>query len=226
MAVARPDKERGERARPLHGGRHSLLPTTVAFDQRERILGALAAAVADSGYNKVTISQITERASVSRRTFYEMFSGKQEAFLVTYDALDEYLVSLAGESVSREVEWPDRVATTLAATIAFLAERPDLARVYLVETVVVGGPMVSRLEARAERCIELLAPGRGHRDGGREPAEGIEEAVFGGIVTLLARRIVAGEGERLTRFTPAVIEFALAPYLGMERARELAAAHG
>jgi AcrR family transcriptional regulator len=215
------------RGKPLHGGRHSLSADLVAFDQRERLLAALARVVAEEGYNKATIGAIAEAAAVSRRTFYEHFKGKEECFLAAYDALDDYLVSLVEESVSADAEGPDRVAATLATVVSFLAEHRDLARVYVVEpNVVAGERMAARREARAERYIELLEPGRRWRDGDRDLAEGIEEAIFGGIITLLARRIVAGEGDDLARFAPAVIEFALAPYVGTERSREIAAAQG
>ena len=66
----------------------------------------------------------------------------------------------------------------------------------------------------APRLAALLEPGR---------AQGIEEGLVGGILTLLGRRVMRGEASELAGFTPSVIEFALAPYLGAERAREVAA---
>ncbi len=63
--------------RPLHGGRHSLSADAIAFNQRERLLSALAQTVAERGYDKVTIGEIADTASVSRSTFYEHFKGKK-----------------------------------------------------------------------------------------------------------------------------------------------------
>lgn len=219
------DRDRGEgegRLRPLHGGRHSLPPDVVAFNQRERLLAAVAAVVAEHGYNKATIAQIAEAASVSRRTFYENFAGKEECFFAAYDALDDYLASLIDEAAAAQPDWADRVAATFVALLDFLASRPALARLYLVEAAAVGEPMAARRERTARRFIALLEEGR-REAGDHAPAEGIEEALAGGAVTLLARRIVAGEGERLDRFAPAVIEFVLSPYLGVEGARAAAA---
>jgi AcrR family transcriptional regulator len=213
------------RIRPLHGGRHSLSPDIVAFNQRERLLASLAATVAEHSYNAATIAQITDTASVSRRTFYENFSSKEECFLAAYDALDAYLDTSMTEATEGEAEWPDQVAAAFAGLLRFLATRPDLARLYLVEASAVGEGMVSRHAQTAERFIALLEPGRRYRDADRELAEGIEEALVGGIVTLLARRIVSGEAEQLGRFVPAVIEFALGPYLGLDEARRVTARH-
>ena len=211
--------------RPLHGGRHSLPADVVAHNQRERLLAALAATVAEHGYNAATVGQITAAAQVSRRTFYENFEDKEACFLAAYDALDGYLASLMEQAVEGQSEWPERVAATFASLVAFLASRPNFARLYLVEASTVGEAMASRRDRTAERFIALLEPGRKLRGGDRELAEGIEEALVGGIVTLLARRILAGEAERLAEFAPAVTEFALSPYLGPDEARRVALSH-
>jgi len=217
--------EEPTRLRPLHGGRHSLPADVVAHNQRERLLAALAAIVAEHGYNAATVAQISSAAQVSRRTFYENFEDKEDCFLAAYDALDGYLASLMEQAVEGQSQWPDRVAATFASLIGFLASRPNFARLYLVESSTVGEAMASRRDRTTERFIALLEPGRELRSGDRELAEGIEEALVGGIVTLLARRILAGEAERLADFVPAVIEFALAPYLGIDEARRVALAH-
>lgn len=211
--------------RPLHGGRHGLPPDVVAHNQRERLLAAVAEVVAEHGYNKATIAQITTTASVSRRTFYEHFVSKEACFIAAFDAVDEYLVGRIAELVAEQPEWPDQVATALREMLRFFASRPQLARLSMVESAAVGEGMASRRERTAERLVALLEPGRAWRSGDRELAEGIEEALAGGVMTLTVRRIVAGETEQLERFAPGIVEFALAPYLGTDGAREVAARH-
>jgi AcrR family transcriptional regulator len=197
----------------------------VAFNQRERLLAALASTVAEDGYNKVTVARITAAASVSRRTFYENFADKEACFIAAYEALDDYLASLMAEAAERESEWPERVASTYGELIRFLASRPELARLYLVEAAAAGERMGPLRRASAERFIELLEPGRRHGEKGRELAEGMEEALVGGVMTLLARRVVAGEAEQLGELIASVVEFVLAPYLGTDPARRIGAAN-
>jgi AcrR family transcriptional regulator len=216
----------GRRLTPLHGGRHSLPPDLVAFNQRERLLGAVATVVAKHGYNKTTVALLTEAAAVSRRTFYEIFKDKEECFLAAFDALDEYLEGLIVEAVAGEEQWPDQVAAALATVTRFFASRPDLARLFLIEAAAVGEGTVDRRRRRADRFIALLEPGRAYRSSDRPLAEGLEEALVGGVVTLVARRIIAAEASELASFVAAVIEFALTPYLGAEEARAVAARHG
>jgi AcrR family transcriptional regulator len=207
--------------RPLHGGRHSIPADVLAHNQRERLLAALASCVAEHGYNATTISQITSAASVSKRTFYEHFAGKEECFHAAYEALDGYLGTVIDEAVEREPEWPDQVAAAFVALIGFLASRPNFARLYLVEAAVVGEGMADAREITAKRFIALLEPGRKYRD--VDP--GIEEGLVGGIVTLLGRRVLNGEAADLDRFAPGLLEFALAPYLGVDEARKAIARH-
>lgn len=213
-----------ERLRRLHGGRHSLPAEIVAHNQRERLLAAMAAVCAEQGYNQATISHITEAAGVSRRTFYEHFENKEECFLAAYDALDSHLATLLSDAGGAAGDWPDRVAAGLAAVISYLASHPRFARLYLLEAAAVGEAMVSRREASAERLVELLREGRAAA-GRRDLNEGVEEALVGGIFTLLGRRIVAGRAETLGELLPAALEFALVPFLGIDEARAVARRH-
>ncbi|HEY7256487.1 MAG TPA: TetR/AcrR family transcriptional regulator [Solirubrobacterales bacterium] len=205
--------------RPLHGGRHSIPPEVLAHNQRERLLAALASCVARDGYNATTIGRITSAASVSRRTFYEHFDGKEECFLAAYEALDNYVETLIDQAAEERDEWPDQVAAAFRAVTAFLASRPNFARLYLLEAAVVGEAANAAREKTATRFVELLEPGRRLRD--VDP--GIEEGLVGGIMTLLGRRVLNGEADQLDAFAPAVIEFALSPYLGVEEARAVIA---
>jgi AcrR family transcriptional regulator len=218
---SRKEHEDPGQLRPLHGGRHNIPAEVLAHNQRERLLAALVSCVAEHGYNATTITQITGAASVSRRTFYEHFAGKEECFVAAYEALDTYLGTLIGDAVNGESEWPDQVAAAFVALIDFLASRPNFARIYLVEAAVVGEAMAAARQKTAQRFVALLEPGRRYRD--VDP--GIEEGLVGGIVTLLSRRVLGGEAAELARFAPGLLEFALAPYLGGPEARQAIARH-
>ena len=51
-----------------------------------------------------------------------------------------------------------------------------------------------------------------------------DEAVVGGIASLLGRRVLAGEAEQIDELLPEVLEFALTPYLGTMEARRIISA--
>src|SRR4051794_13367497 len=72
--------------RVLPRGRHAAPREVVAESQRERLLVAMADATAAKGYANVAVADVIERAGVSRRSFYEHFANKEDAFLAAYDA--------------------------------------------------------------------------------------------------------------------------------------------
>ena len=69
---------------------------------------------------------------------------------------------------------------------------------------------------------ETLKAGRPERSGERPLPEATEEALVGGIVTLIVREISAGRTAQLEELLPDLVELALAPYLGSEDAERLA----
>ena len=52
----------------------------------------------------------------------------------------------------------------------------------------------------------------------------MDEAVIGGVASLLGRRVLAGEAEQLDELLPEVLEFALTPYLGAAEASRIISA--
>ena len=56
-------------------------------------------------------------------------------------------------------------------------------------------------------------------------AEGLEEALAGGVITLLFRRVRDGEAPQLERFAAGLIAFVLSPYLGPDAAAVIAERH-
>ena len=95
---------------PLPRGRHSLSREEVRASQRRRMLEAMANATAEKGYVHTTVADVIKRAGVSRETFYEHFSDKEDCFIAAYDAgVEAVLVRVGrGEPVTN-VEGPDPV---------------------------------------------------------------------------------------------------------------------
>ena len=61
-------------------GRHTLPPDEVEERQRERLLRAIVACVAEKGYKDTTIADVVRVARTSRSAFYEHFANKQACF--------------------------------------------------------------------------------------------------------------------------------------------------
>ena len=78
-------------AEQLPRGRHGIPREEVLASQRGRMLVAMTEAVAERGFAKVTVADVIRRAGVSRETFYQHFSDKDDAFLAALDGAAQLL---------------------------------------------------------------------------------------------------------------------------------------
>ncbi|HWB70410.1 MAG TPA: hypothetical protein VG518_10580, partial [Solirubrobacterales bacterium] len=130
---------------------------------------------------------------------------------------------LAVESCAKRRAWTSKVRDTLGDLLRFLAADPALAHLLLVEGLRGGRDLYERYQATLQSFVPLLREGAPEGKGGGRPA-GTDEAVVGGIASLLGSRIMAGEAEQLEQLQPAVVEFALTPYVGTAKARRIGSA--
>jgi len=207
---------------PLPAGRHGFSREQVAHNQRERLIAGLATAVAEHGYQAVTITHITQAAKVSRRVFYENFEGKEECFLAAFEVVVRHIRELADEAVAPVGDWPHQAIAASRAVLSFLASEPDLARLCLVESQGASPAVAARFHEAVHETVRFLERGRVERERGRELPPSTEESTLGALVMLASRKVGAGEAARLTDLLPDFTEFILAPYLGAEDATRLA----
>lgn len=207
---------------PLPGGHHGLSREQIAESQRERLLAAIAQEVAAHGYRQTTITDVVKTASVSTRDFYELFEGKEECFLAAFEAVRDHLEELVSEAAASEGDWPHQTIAALRAVLEFFAAEPDLARLCLIESVSATPRIAIRFREAVLACVPALAQGRAELDDPDSLLPKTEDAILGGIVSLATRSILAGETASLPDLLPDLVDFSLAPYLGAERAAELA----
>ena len=207
---------------PLPAGRHGFSREQVEHNQRERLIAGLAEAVAEHGYNAVTITHITKAARVSRRVFYANFEGKEECFLAAFEVVADHVRELAAEAAEEEGNWPHRAIAVARVVLEFFATEPDLARLCLVESTSAGPAVAARFRAAVDAAEPFLALGRKERGKDDRPLpDSTEESILGALASLAARKVGAGEAAKLPELLPDFAEFILAPYLGAAEASRL-----
>jgi AcrR family transcriptional regulator len=208
----------------LPSGRHGLPREFVAHNQRERLVAGLAEAVAEHGYSDTTIAHITRNAAVSRRTFYEHFASKDECFVAAYEVVMGQLHDRIAEGFEEAEDWPHAIEAGIAAMLRFLAAEPALARLAMVEAMVAGPVVIERYDAAIQSFVPYFRVGREDLSpevlGHLSPSA--EEALVGGMISLISRRILAGEAVELESLLPDLVEFTLTPYLGSAEAAKIA----
>lgn len=212
---------RGSAARDgLPPGRHGLSRVFVAENQRERLLNGVVEAVAERGYNAATITAITAAAKISRRTFYEHFEGKEDCFAAAYEMIEAHVLEQMLAAPGAGEPWPDRVRARLAALLDVLSRDAAVTRCFLVEPLAAGGEVAARYREAMQLLAATLRP--------EPPPSGLDmevrdQALVGGIATLIVRRLGSGGAKGLPELLPDLTELALAPYVGREEAKRLAA---
>jgi AcrR family transcriptional regulator len=190
--------------------------------QRERLIVAMLNAAADLGYLETNVQDVIDRAGVSRPTFYEHFSNKEDCFLAAFDTSAERLRKLVKTAARQGGDvWRDRIRLGLEALLRFASHEPDTARTLVVEARAASAAAVRRrveLLDEFARCLDMeareLLPGSVSQTG--LTASGI----VGGIESLLYSRLCKHEYDQLEGLLPSLMYFVVLPYEGHEAAGE------
>jgi AcrR family transcriptional regulator len=201
----------------------------VLAHQRERLISATTDALDQVGYGSLTIEQVIKGAKVSRKSFYEIFSGKYECMRAAYDGAFDQLFAAIGDACRAQREWPQGVMAALGAALDLAAADPARARLLLVHTLSADPPLPEHVLESQQRLAGLLRQGRRFTPQGAPQLEVTELALIGASSAVVASVLMAersGLPDRLRRLGPELGQLILAPYLGPEAARVVALSDG
>lgn len=190
--------------------------------KRNRVLAAVVDVVQEVGYARMTVARVIAQARVSRKTFYDVFSDREDCFLAAFEHSVERARALAAAAYAGEPGWRDGVRAALGQLLLLMDEQPGVARLCVVESLSAGD---RALERRAELFEELTAVvdrGRLMTRGRREPPQVTAEGLVGAIFAVLHKRIAEAGAEPLTDLLGPLMSLIVLPYLGEREAqREL-----
>jgi len=142
----------------LPRGRSRLPVVAVQASQRERLVRAVVAAVAQSGYPAVTVADIVRRARVSRAAFYTHFTGKEDCFLSASQEGGKLMVSrIVTATRALAPGTPDEEVLRVAcrAFLAFVGGEPEFAKIFYIDMPAAGPRAWERLDAAQHRYAVL-----------------------------------------------------------------------
>jgi AcrR family transcriptional regulator len=208
---------------PLPSGRHDLPREEVVNSQRERIVDATAAIVAEKGLAGLTIPEIASRANISHETFYEIYPTKHDAFLGAQKVGLHQALRITGEAYeAHHGDWPGGIAAGLRALIDYLCSEPTHAHLTLVDTFGASPETIDTRETALEAFIVYLRPGYELVRPNIEVPEVAAEAIAGGIWQVLHHYIEHKRIDELREATPQLIYAVLTPFLGPKEAAKVA----
>jgi AcrR family transcriptional regulator len=200
----------------------SLPSDLVRAVQRERLLVAMLNAASELGYGDANVQDVIDRAGVSRPTFYEHFSNKEDCFLAAFDSSAERLRQNVDAAARRGGEvWRDRVRYGLESLLGFATREPATARAIVVEARGASAAAVRRRVELLDRFAACLDSQAHELLPSAEPWGAVTASgIIGGIESLLYSRLCKREYDQLESLLPSLMYFVILPYEGHEAAGE------
>ncbi len=173
---------------------------------------AVISAVADKGYRATTITDIVERARVSRTVMYREFDGKQDCFLAAIETGRELITAHIAQAMA---EVTDGSLETVLRTIsrAYLqrcAQEPDHTRAWMLELPAAGQAGIELRDRYLDGFAALMKEIDVHYGSGQERPDGHYVALVGGITELVGREVRAGTQSNLPHLEDTLTEATVA----------------
>jgi AcrR family transcriptional regulator len=199
----------------LPPGRHGIPADEVSANQRWRLLGAAAEALAEHGHVNTTSTRVSKHAGVSPATFYQHFDNIGDCLLAAYQAAAGCVMEIVSEACREErIDWPQRVGVAIASTLRFLAVEPATAHLLGSEPPAGERAIARERQAWIDRLSALLTGGRELRPGdAAELPAGTERHLVAGAVGIYSEWVAAGNVDRLPELAPELTEMLAAPYV-------------
>jgi AcrR family transcriptional regulator len=143
---------------PPARGRHAPPPEVRLPLQRDRLIRAAAAEFAQRGYAGASSESISRRAGMSKATFYEHFSNKEDCIIALFDdgarVIAEAMARAARRAGSRDAAQRMKAATR--AFLTALTEHPEFAQTLLVEIIGAGPRAANRRDQILQQFADVL----------------------------------------------------------------------
>ncbi len=154
----------------------------------------MAESVGEKGYARTSVADVLKRSRVSRETFYQHFSDKEQCFLTLLDQSALMLERFFEQELSGDEPPLQRFDRALEIYLGTLADEAAIARVFFLESFAAGPEAQKKRFAVQERFVEAVAEGfREHPAFRRLPDPGFAvRMLVGAISSMVAAALVAG----------------------------------
>jgi AcrR family transcriptional regulator len=104
----------------------------LAGAHRLLLIEGFCLAVEERGLAGATIADVVRHARVSKRTFYEHFSDKEDCFVAAYRELSEQTMQAIAHVVDLTQPWEVQLASAVRVYLQVLDSRPKLTRAFFL----------------------------------------------------------------------------------------------
>jgi AcrR family transcriptional regulator/DNA-binding MarR family transcriptional regulator len=187
--------------------------------QRARILAAMVEECCVRGAGNVTVAHVVERAGVSRRTFYELYSDREDCFLAAFDDTLARAARYVLDGCDPQARWAERCRTALTGLLAFLDVERGMGQLLIVGSLGAGARALERRRRVLAQMITVIDEGRNESKAGAELPPLTAEGIVGGVLSVLHSRLLDEDAGPLLALTGPLMGMIVLPYLGPAAAR-------
>lgn len=188
--------------------------------QRARLLAAAVAVIAERGYAGTSVGHICKQARVSRRTFYDLFEGREDCLLAVLGNAVRMVACEIAAAGLQGCAWRDRVRGGLVVVLSFFDREPMLARVCVVQALQAGPRVAQWREDVLTRLVEAVNEGRRESARSRECTALTAEGLVGAAFAIVYARLLTGKHPGpLSGLLGELMSLIVLPYLGPAAAR-------
>jgi AcrR family transcriptional regulator len=198
---------------------HGLGRERVIDIQRARILAAMVEECAERGAGNVTVAHIVSRAGVSRRTFYELFTDREDCFLGAFDEGIARASRYVLDAYDPNASWAERIRSALTSLLSFLDMEREMGRLVIVGSLGAGHRAMQRRRRGIAQMIALVDEGCTEAKAGAGLPPLTAEGIVGGVLSVLHARLLENSDEPLLGLTGPLMSMIVLPYLGPAAAR-------
>ncbi len=157
--------------------------------------------VAEHGVGSATVARIVARAGVSRRTFYEQFSGSEDCFLALFEDTLARANRIASDAAAGALPgWREQLRAGLAGLLAFLDSEPLSGSLLVVDALGAGNVVLERRAEVLRTLAAIVDRGRAQAGRGRgsssssssssSPPPLTAEGVVGAVLSVIHARML------------------------------------
>jgi AcrR family transcriptional regulator/DNA-binding MarR family transcriptional regulator len=191
--------------------------------QRDRLVAATAQLAAELGATAIGVHHICQRAGVSRRTFYDLYTDRDACFVDAHQEAFGRLIGHLAEAVADAgPEWEDRAVAASQALLGVWEADRVLAHLCLVSSIGNCSETMALRRRAIAQIAALLA------DAPPQPllTEPMLTGAIGGVWELALRTLTDEPARSITDLAGAAIYLMLAPFAGRRHAAVRAAGRG
>jgi AcrR family transcriptional regulator len=188
--------------------------------QRARLLDATVGLVVEVGVRGLTVRRVTARAGMSSKTFYDLFSDREECLLAAFDHAVERIAGVVAPAYEGESGWVESVRGGLGALLGLLDRESVLARFVFVEALACGPLVLERRARLLEDLAGLIEAHAGQEAGGMPTSPLMAEGVIGAVCGVIHARLLEEDRAPLVGLVGGLMAMIVLPYRGADAAAE------